>query len=83
MTNFQLIPFLNKKILEILLDKWNMAVTPNTEWKSKKNAAIGTKNKEEPKPPTVPNISANSARKIKRYRYSKKHYLYTEIATLN
>ena len=51
-------PFLNNAILLILLDKWNIAVNPKTDWKSKKKLAIGTKNTEEPKPPIVPAISA-------------------------
>ena len=57
-------PFLNIAILVMLLETWNNAVIPKTEWKSKKNAAIGMKNTEEPKPPTVPRISAINARRI-------------------
>jgi hypothetical protein len=32
----------------MLLDKWNKAVIPKTEWKSKKKPAMGTKNMEDP-----------------------------------
>ena len=38
---------------------------PKTEWKSKYQLAMGTKNTEEPKPPIVPTISANSAKAMK------------------
>ena len=48
----------------ILLDTWKTAVIPNTEWKSKKKLAIGTKNNDEPNTPTVPSISAISANKM-------------------
>jgi hypothetical protein len=32
---------------------------------------MGTKNKDEPKPPTVPRISAKKAKKMKRGRFAK------------
>ena len=38
---------------------------PNTESKSKKKLAIGTKKREDPNPPTVPNTSANKANNTK------------------
>jgi hypothetical protein len=59
---FLLIAFLNKAILETLLIMCNMTVMPSTEWKSTKKPAIGTKNTEEPNPPTVPRISAIKVR---------------------
>lgn len=65
MINFLSNPCLNKAIFAMLLERWNNAVMPSTEWKSKKKLAIGTKNKEDPNPPTVPNTSARSANKIK------------------
>ena len=44
-----------------LLARWNSAVMPSTDSKSKKKLAIGTKNTDEPKPPTVPATSASKA----------------------
>jgi hypothetical protein len=68
MISFLSTPFLKIAILDILLETWNKAVTPSTEWKSRKKPAIGTKKSDEPKPPTVPSISASRAKAMKRPR---------------
>lgn len=62
-------PFLKKAILVTLLERWYKAVMPKTDWKSKKKLAMGTKNTDDPKPPTVPKTSASIESKTKTGRY--------------
>jgi len=53
--------FLNRIILARLLNTCNTAVNPKTILRLKKKPASGTKNTDEPKPPTVPMISHRRA----------------------
>lgn len=55
-------PARNRPSLLRLLARWNSAVMPSTDSKSKKKLATGTKNTDEPNPPTVPATSASRAR---------------------